>query len=247
MNEIISFAGDDRTVTAYRIGVGLVLALVGVRLARRSSATLGMFLGAVGLSDVLATSFAEIDALHPLLWSDAGPVDLVWTSVFLGAAVWWAVGRRLTEVRAERLFFLVLLAGLLSQWEFAADPFGPLLGFAGMGFVVFGLVWGFLTGGGWANEASERFPRSSRTFLLLGYSIFSIALLNWFSASHDIDQLASFEGFGANGVYLLGYPLLYALFTLGMSGAVADRPIDRPPTDPVPEVTPAVDEPVPAA
>ncbi len=35
--------------------------------------------------------------------------------------------RRLSELRAERLFFLLLLTALLRQFDFAADPFGGLL------------------------------------------------------------------------------------------------------------------------
>jgi hypothetical protein len=147
--------------------------------------------------------------------------------------------RTLTEARAERLIFLVLLSALLSHFDLIANPLAPLLGFAGIGFVVFGLVWGFMTGGGWTNGGSARFPRSSRVYLYLGYSLLSIALLNWFSVTHDVSELSSMQAAGQNGVTLLGYPLLFALFALVLAGAITNRPVGKPPLE--------AEEPDPAA
>jgi hypothetical protein len=228
LSSLAGALNDDWVITTYRVVLGLVLVVVGMLLARRGRASLAMFLGAVGVSDLVAQLFANVDPLHGLLWDGPAPLDAVWVTVFAAAGVWWLVRRRLTEVRAERLFFVVLASALLSQFEFVADPLAPLLGFAGVGFIVFGLVWGFLTGGGWANEDSARFPRSSRVYLYLGYSLFSVALLNWFAATHDVAELSGIEFLGTSGVTLLGYPLLYALFTLVLAGAVVDRPIDEP-------------------
>jgi hypothetical protein len=225
LTSIAGFLSRDSTITAYRCLVAIGMCVVGLRAARREQRTLAMFLGTVGLSDLLTQLFAHAGPLDALLWDDTAPVDLVWTLTFVAVAATWAVRRRLTETRAERLLFVLLLAGLLSQFTFVSDPLAPFLGFAGVGFVVFGLVWGFLTGGGWTNTGTVRFPRPSRVLLFLGYSLFSISLLTWFAATHDIAELGAIRDAGSNGVHLLGQPLLYSLFALGLAAAAVDRPI----------------------
>jgi hypothetical protein len=226
IGSVADFFSRSDVVTAYRSIVGVLLAAIGLVLARRGSRPVAIFVGAIGLTDLLQQLYTHVNVLNRFEWGGPENLDLAWMLVFLALGLWWLARSELTEIRAERLLFVVLLAALLRQFEFVSDPFAPLLGFAGVGFVAFGLIWGFLTAGGWANEDSARFPRSSRTFLYLGYSLFSVALLNWFAASHDVPELARFQGFGSDGVALLGYPLLYALFLLVLAGALVDRPID---------------------
>lgn len=220
---VAAFMGTDLAVTTYRVLLAVVMLAVGAWLARRGNTTLAIFIGAIGVSDLVAQAFANVDALGSLLWDGPHPLDVAWMATFVGAGLWWALRRSLTLARAERLAFLILLGALLSHFDFVADPLAPVLGFAGIGFVVFGFVWGFLTGGAWTNQDSARFPRPSRVYLYLGYSLLSIALLNWFSVTHDVGQLSSMQAAGENGVTLLGYPLLYALFMLVLAGAVANR------------------------
>ncbi len=63
--------------------------------------------------------------------------------------------------------------------------------------------------------------------MYLGYSLFSVALLHWYSAAHDLGTVEDISSsVTAAGIDRLGYPLLYALFALGFTGAVIDRPID---------------------
>ncbi len=228
VDAVASFMGRDDTITAYRILLGVVLLGIATWLARRGSVPMALFIGAVGVNDLITHGFARVDALGPLRWQGAIPLDIAWNALFLGMAAWWAFRRTLTRTRAERIFFLILLGAVLNHFDVFADPLSPLLGFAGVGFIVFGLVWGFLTGGGWANEHSTRFPRPSRVFLYLGYSLLSVAILNWFSVTHDIDELGAMTAAGENGVALLGYPLLYALFVLVLRGAIGNRPVERP-------------------
>ena len=223
---VATFMGRDETVTVYRIVLGVVLLVAAAVLAGRGSTGVALFIGAIGANDLVTHLLAGVEALDPLLWVGSVPLDVAWNGLFLGFAAWWTVRGTLSVARAERLFFLVLLGAVLSHFEVFADPFAPLLGFAGIGFIVFGLVWGFLTGGGWANQDSAGFPRSSRVFLYLGYSLLSVAVLNWFSVTHDVDELAGLESIGENGVALLGYPLLYALFILFLHGATRNRSVD---------------------
>jgi len=152
----------NSVVVGYRMLTGLGLAVLGIVLARRGQRMLPLFIGFVGVADLYGELRINVDLLEPLHWEDQAAVDVWWVALFVGATVWWAARRRLTALRTERLFYLLVLTALISQANFIGNPFGPILGFAGTGFIVFGLLWGFLTAGGWANEDSPALPRSSR-------------------------------------------------------------------------------------
>jgi hypothetical protein len=52
-----------------------------------------------------------------------------------------------------------------------------------------------------------------------------VTLLNWLSGIHDVAGLADFTGGTTdNGRFVLGFPLLFALFAVTLAGAAADRP-----------------------
>ncbi|MCU1351136.1 MAG: hypothetical protein JWM05_345 [Acidimicrobiales bacterium] len=214
-----SFVHVQRVVVCV---VGLLAAPV---LARRGKRILGLYVGVVAgvlLYQQVTVGWSHFRALQ----FTPAQVDEGWFVVVLGLAAWWAVRGRLTEQRAERLFFVGLLLALIRQREFVSDPFSLVLGFTGIGFVVFGLVWGFLTAGGWANASSRAFPRSSRVFLYLGYSLFGITLLVYFASSHQVATkhlLTSTQP--SNGFDLLGMPLVYSLAAVMLAGAWSDRPL----------------------
>lgn len=230
----------------YRYLVDVSFIIGGLVLARRGRRTVALMLVIVGAHDLLYQATDRSNWLHVLLWDQAA-VDHVSFLIFAGAGLWWLARGRLTEVRAERLFFLVLFGALVRQANFIGDPFALVLSFAGVGFVVFGLIWGFVTAGAWANRDTAGFPRSSRTFVFLGYSLFSIALLDWFVVAHDVDQAQYFTGLLPDfGVRLLGRPLLYAILATSFVGAIRHRQIDfgdstEPSDEPEPTDAPGSD------
>jgi hypothetical protein len=123
----------------------------------------------------------------------------------------------------------------MRQTGFIEDPFSPVLGFTGIGMIAVGLIWDALTIGFWANYDSPGMPRVSRIFLYLGYVLFTIAVLNWAVASHDITQVDFFTGQAALGGFgLLGKPLLYAIFAVTLAlPATDDADVSAPgPQDP---------------
>jgi hypothetical protein len=66
-------------------------------------------------------------------------------------------------------------------------------------------------------------PRVSRILLYLGYVLFSIAVLNWSVASHDIAQVDFFTGQAALGGFgLFGKPLIYAIFAVTLAESAMD-------------------------
>ena len=106
----------------------------------------------------------------------------------------------------------------MRQTGFIEDPFSPVLGFTGVGMIALGLVWDALTIGFWANSDSPGLPRVSRILLYLGYILFSLAVLNWSVATHDILQIDFFAGQAALGGFgLFGKPLIYAIFAVTLA------------------------------
>lgn len=226
LSDIIELLDRSWVATANRLLVGAALVALGAAEARRGRPPTALFLGTIGLSALLGQLFVTgpLDALH---WSGPEAVDTVWLAVTLGLTGWWLAGRRFTDTRSARVLFVLVLGALVAQFDVVTDPFRPLLGFTGVGFVVFGLAWGFLTGGAATNASTPEFGRSARAYLYLGYSLLSVALLHWTTVAHDLDLEEGLAQTGADGVVVLGYPLVYAVFALMVAGAVADRPVDE--------------------
>ncbi|HET7271880.1 MAG TPA: hypothetical protein VFI90_12420 [Rubrobacter sp.] len=194
--------------------------------ARRGRRTLALYLGILGTDALWIQLTNPGRPLSFLGWSGLEPVDFWWVVTFSAVAFFWLVRGRLTEERARRLLLLVLITLLMRQTGFIEDPFSPFLGFTGVGMIALGIVWDALTIGFWANNDSRGLPRVSRILLYLGYVLFSIAVLNWSVASHDISQVDFFTGQAALGGFsLFGKPLIYAIFAVTLAElSVDDEP-----------------------
>jgi hypothetical protein len=192
---------------------------------RRGRRTLALYLGILGTN---ALWIQLTDPGRPLSffgWNGLEPVDFWWVLIFSAVALSWFVRGRLTEERARLLLLLVLITLLMRQTGFIEDPFSPVLGFTGVGMIALGIVWDALTIGFWANNDSPGLPRVSRILLYLGYVLFSVAVLNWSVASHDISQVDFFTGQAALGGFsLFGKPLIYAIFAVTLAESVGDEP-----------------------
>jgi uncharacterized membrane protein len=111
---------------------------------------------------------------------------------------------------------------LIRQTGFIGSPFSPLLGFAGIYFLAFGLIWDMLTAGAWANEEGLWLPRTSRVFLYVGYVLLTVTLVTWAVAAHDLATVNRFTGDAAlAGFFVLGIPYLYALIPVTLFAAPA--------------------------
>ncbi|MBA2714664.1 MAG: hypothetical protein H0U55_14050 [Rubrobacteraceae bacterium] len=211
--------------------VAIVAALL---LARRGRTTLALYLGILGANALWIGLTNPGRPLDYFGWSGLEPVDFWWVVIFAAVAVYWLARARLTEDRARRLLLLVVITLLMRQTGFIEDPFSPVLGFTGVGMIALGLIWDALTIGFWANEDSPGLPRVSRIWLYLGYILFSIAVLNWSVASHDILQVDFFTGQAALGGFgIFGKPLIYAIFAVTLAGVATgaeEADLDTPHT-----------------
>ena len=187
----------------------------------------------------------------------AARADLWWSLIVAGVALLWLARGRLTRRRAGHLLFVTIILILLGQTDFISNRFSPFFGFAGIAFLAFGLVWDALTIGAWANVDSRALPRTSRIFLYLGYTLLTVAVVNWAVASHDLAAVGRLTGdVGVVGLDRFGRPMLYAIFAVMLALPHADRTgtedmqpedlgIDDPDDEPPPDEPPP-DEPSPS-
>ncbi len=192
------------------LGVGLVLAWQ--RPAWRAA---GLYVAAYGVRELWLRLTDSGAPLAVLTWDDHLQVRGWLLLVATVAALVWAVRRTLTPARAGGLLLLLMVLTLLEQTDFIENPFSPFFGFAGVGFVAFGIVWDALTAGSWANVETRALPRTGRIFLYIGYVLLTVTLINWMLATHDLDATGRFTGDAALlGLSALGKPLLYLFFPL---------------------------------
>lgn len=203
-------------------GWNLLVAVAGVGVAvwlsRRGRVALALYLGIFGLLHLWWEAAARGRPLGALAWRGSEPVDFWWVALFALVAVAWRVRGRLTAARVGRLIFLVLVTALLRQTDFISSPFSPFLGFTGIGFIAFGIVWDSITAGSWANEGTPGLPRASRIFLYLGYVLLTVTVINWALTSHDLYSVGKFTGDAALvGLNRFGRPMLYAIFAVTLA------------------------------
>jgi hypothetical protein len=184
---------------------GLLIAWVAAR-RNNTAATYGLILA---LHQVLAWLTSAGRPLYGLRYTYA-EVDTIVLLIMAGLVLFWLIRRRLSGARALRLLALALLMAALNQTAFLDNPFSPLFGFAGVFFLVFGILWSVLTAGGqFANTGSPGFPRASRLLLYIGYVLLSVSVAHWYLVSHNIDFQIVQSDFNFAGFRTFGLPLAY--------------------------------------
>lgn len=203
---------------------GLVV-IAGMAQARRGRQALALYLCGFGLM-ALWIEMADIGRpLSLLTWYRPTYTDFWWTIIFGAVALVWLIRRELTPARAAALLLVALMSGLLRQTAFINNRFTPFFGFAGVGFIAFGLIWDALTAGSWANVSSPELPRAGRIFLYLGYVLLTVTLVNWALTTHNLGQTAQLTGDAATfGLDRFGKPMLYAIYLVTLWPANQARP-----------------------
>jgi hypothetical protein len=162
------------------------------------------------------------ELLGGITWTGPQPVDAWWVLLFSLVGVYLLLTKKLNGEKAGQLFFLLTITFLLRQTNFISSPFSPLFGFAGVGFIAFGVLWDALTSGSWANTSTPGLSRTTRIFLYLGYVILTVTVINWALTTHDLSSLSNLTGNTALvGLDRFGRPMLYAIFALTLSRILA--------------------------
>ena len=234
------------SVRSLLAGLSLVLAFLLVRRGRRYLALyLGVF-GAVELWIQLTGPDAPLGALE---WK--GPehaqvteivygggrdmVNIWWVVILALVGLVWLIRGRLTTERVQRLLLLLLITALMQRMEFLEDPTSVVPGLTGVGIVIaFGIIWDVLTAGSWTNMGSAALPRLSRIFLYLGFVLFSVTVVNWSVATHNLYEVEALTGGTAlNALDIFGKPLLYTIFAVTLALPAKPPPQDLDPPKPV--------------
>lgn len=192
-------------------GIGAGVAWLALRRGHPSAAGYALILAWDQALRWLTASGRPLYALR----FDYAMVDRLAMLALLAVALWWLARRALTAERSVRLLALVVLFGLLNQTDFLDNPFSPLFGFAGVFFLVFGIIWNLLDAGTFANRDTGLMPRSSRLMLYLGYVLISVSVAHWYLVSHNVGLQASQADLNASGFILFGLPLAYLALVEG--------------------------------
>lgn len=138
--------------------------------------------------------------------------------------------RRLTERRLGGVLLALLAGGLYGIRDALDDPVSAVLGFAGLGAVLFGLVWQTLTGAAATRHGSRRLPQSTRVLAYLANSMLAVSSVAVSSLSREPIGTATPADLQSLGDDVLGTPLLLVAVLLGLWQAV--RPERREPYRP---------------
>jgi hypothetical protein len=213
-----------RLVDPSRVLIGVVLVILAVRAARRGQAGRALVVGCIGVMLVaLARQLLFGNRVAAPINPDA--LNLVASGVVIVAIGILLIRRKLTRQRALAFAALLILSALFSYRDFISDPLGAVLGFSGAALVLFGLTWDLLTGSGWANGESRRFPRPTRVLLVLTNYVLSMSVLAYAALIRDGSTTIYFDPFAEFGDLILGTGLVAAAAIAIFDSARRNRPI----------------------
>ena len=214
----------DRLVDGFGLVLGVVLVVLAVWQARRGRGGRALVVGAAGLVLVVLGGRLLTGYRWPLRL-DTDALVLVVTLLILVVVLVLLVRRALTRDRALGLAAVLALAVLLSLRSVIVDPFGALLGYGGVAFVLFGVIWDFLTGSTWANTDGRRLRRPVRVLLALGYPLLTVTIVAADALIRRPRTVSDVNAYAELGELVLGTALLAAAVVVVLSAVRGDREV----------------------
>jgi hypothetical protein len=214
----------DRLVDGFRAVLGVLMVALAIWQARRGRAGLALVLGAAGLV-LVGLAGRLLTGYRWALRIDPDALVSVTTLVIVVVLFVLLVRQTLSRDRALGLAALLVLAALLSVRSVITDPFSALLGYGGVAFVLFGVIWDFLTGSSWANADGRRIRQPVRVLLALGYPLLTITIVAADALIRRPRTFSDVTAFAELGELVLGTALLAAATVVVLSAVRADRPV----------------------
>ena len=214
----------DRLVDGFRVVLGLLLVGLALWQARRGRGGSALVLGGAGLM-LTALGVRLLTGYRWALWLDPDALVSVATVVAVVAGVWLLVRRQLSRDRALGLAAVLALAVLLSVRSLIVDPFGVLLGYGGVAFVLFGVTWDFLPGSRWANTDGRRVSRPVRVLLALGYPLLTVTIVAADALIRRPRTFSDVNAFAELGELVLGTALLATAVVVVLAAVRRNREV----------------------
>lgn len=214
----------DRLVDGFRVALGVGLIGLALWRARRGAAGVALVLGGAGVM-LVALGVRLLTAYRWALWLDPDSLIAVVTVLVLIATGWLLARRRLSADRALGLAAVLVLAALLSVRSVVADPFAAVLGYTGVAFVLFGLVWDFLTSSDWANVDGRQVRRPVRVLLAVGYPLLTVTVVAADALIRRPRTTSDVNAFAELGELVLGTALLAAAAVVVLAAVRGNREV----------------------
>ncbi len=214
----------DRLVDGFRVVLGVLLVVLALWQARRGRGGLALVVGGAGLL-LVGLGIRLLTGYRWALWLDPDAIVSVVTLLVLLVLLVLLARRTLSRDRALGLAAVLTLAVLLSVRSVIVDPFGALLGYGGVAFVLFGVIWDFLTGSRWANTDGRRIRQPVRVLLALGYPLLTITIVAADALIRRPRTTSDVNAFAELGELVLGTSLLAAAVVVVLSAVRRDRPV----------------------
>lgn len=214
--------GGGATVFGWFVVIGVALVVLGIVAARRprglaeASVVVGAALVAVGLPAWFGASIGAI----------AQRLAAIATVIAFCLIVWLLARRRLDAQRTAALAALLLAAAFYQHREVIADPIGLLLGSAVLGTIVFGQIWGLVTGAAATNRDSARYPRASRVLVTLGLALLGLVVLAHGALDPSAAGQQDVAGLSRVGVNVFGTAMFVGAVAILVRTALRGEPIE---------------------
>ena len=204
-------------LTVLRALVGLAFVVVAVRLARRGRTALavGFAAFAAGTTLDLVSVLGNLDVRVV-----AEPLCVLGAVLAVALAAWRASARRFDGYTAWGLGLVLVVCAVYPHRQVLADPVSAVLGFSGLGVLLFGLVWRVLTDGASANGDSRAFPRAARVLLFLGYAQLAIILVAHVALTRTPGGQFDVGALADRGDEFIGSAMLVAAILIGLAALV---------------------------
>ncbi len=204
---IVDFLNNPILVRSTRLLVAVGLIGWSALRARRRPGPIPGFLGLAGLVIAVQT-LADWWTVPATVVLQPAHVQLIVTmSVLVTAGIALVRHRWPSTNRLLAALGLLLFVSLVLNNTFIADPFALALGATGPVFLLFGLVWAFLTTG--AHGRMSGVAGFGRSLVLLGYATVPLLVLAWRAGTAQTDPIGGLAG--QLGARLLGRALVLAV------------------------------------
>lgn len=201
----LSLAVSDTALTITRLAVGVIGLGIAVPLARRGRPWTAMFMSS--LTVLVLFQLLRNQGFGAWAGNSVPQLSALLMITLLVTAAVLLIGRGLTLPRVVALASGILLCVIYPHRAILDDPISALLGFSGIGAVLFGLIWRLLTEGDITREPTPRWPVPARVLLYCASALLGVTMVAFVALTRSSGSSLDVGQFADAGDYLLGTPL----------------------------------------